>query len=152
MELLFFIFIAFILLVIIVSDGSEVKKTVRKDYTENFKIYYYSLPTESQMSFINSLDYVHKLQFEDYLKSENIVMPEFFINEFNIWTQSKDKKIDPFDLNNYNESNSNTCDDNIFIDCNFRNDDSVRMEDNKIGVNINSDSSNNDNSTSDSNF
>lgn len=108
MESLFFIFIASILLIVILSGSSEVNKSEKKDYTENFKMYFYSLPEEGQKSFINNLDYIHKLQFEDYLKSEDSVMPEFFINEFNDWVQYKGIEIEPFDLYNSNTSNNDS--------------------------------------------
>lgn len=142
MELLFFIFITFILLVIILSGSSEAKKTEKKEYTENFKMYFYSLSEEDQKCFINNLDYIHKLQFEDYVKSEDAVIPEFFINEFNNWANIKDRNIEPFDLNNYSKFNSIAYDDNIFNDCNFRDEESVFNRDNSTNFNNDNDTSN----------
>lgn len=152
MELLFFIFIAFILLVIILSGSSEVKKTIKEDYTENFKMYFYSLPEERQKCFNNNLDYIHKLQFEDYMKSEDNVIPEFFINEFNNWAKNKDNEIEPFNLNNYGQTNSITYDDNSFNDCNFRNEENVFKGDNEITFQKTSDTSNNDNNLNNRNI
>lgn len=122
MELLFFIFIGFILLVIIISGSSETKKLEKKDYTENFKMYFYSIPEVSRKKFINNLDYIHKLQFEDFMKSDDVSIPEFFIKQFNAWTQNENGEVQPFDLNNGKKSKSDSYDDNLFNDCNFRND------------------------------
>lgn len=104
MEVLFFVFIGFILLIILASGNREVRKTVKKDYTEDFKAYFYSLSIEYQRKFVNSLDYIHKLQFEDYMKSDNTPLPEFFIKEFNSWANNKSIDIQPFDLSNYHEA------------------------------------------------
>jgi hypothetical protein len=144
MELLFFIFIAFILLAIILSGSGETKETIKKDYTENFKMYFYSLPEKSQNCFMNSLDYIHRLEFEDYMKIENTAIPEFFIKEFNNWIQNEDMRIDSFDLNNYSQPNPITYDDNSLNDCNFINENIDTNSDNINDYNTNSDKSSND--------
>lgn len=143
MELLFFVFIVFILLAIILSGSSETKETVKKDYTENFKMYFYSLPEECQNCFMNSLDYIHRLEFEDYMKIEDTAIPEFFIKEFNNWIQNEDMKIESFDLNNYSQPNPTTYDDNSLNDCNFINDNIDTNSDNINDYNTNSDKSSN---------
>jgi hypothetical protein len=91
MNLLFFVFIACILLVIILLGSSEVKKPIKEDY--------------------------------------------------------KDNGIESFDFKNYCQSNSITYDDDIFNDCNFKN--------NNIDMNsesINLSSNNSHTNGNDSNF
>ncbi|MCM0647798.1 hypothetical protein NBE98_05330 [Clostridium swellfunianum] len=98
MEILLLFFGALILIAALSSGQRQTRRTVRKSLPSNFRTYFHSLPQDSQVDYMNTLNDIQRMQFMEMLDNDNIQVTEEIVNEFNDWTDTEENStIEPYD-------------------------------------------------------